>query len=129
MAVEIYYCGVWGGRGSGHHCRTPDGHLSMIETNSPWGEHREPARDHLCAGFLDPVPDPLQKRGQPFGWKHGVQNGWTILATWDRSGDPRGGSHSSFVMRGELSQEEAMAAAEAVFPFILARIRAWAASG
>lgn len=32
--------------------------------------------------------------------------GWTVLAIWDRSEDDRGGSHSTYLVEGEISLDE-----------------------
>lgn len=43
-------------------------------------------------------------------------NGWTIFSFWDRSGDTRGNSSSTFLMRGTLSFRDAKTAAQVFFP-------------
>jgi len=45
----------------------------------------------------------------------------TVLAFWDRSGDPRPGSHSTFVLDGHHAFEEAVRHAEEAFPHLFAR--------
>lgn len=47
--------------------------------------------------------------------------GWTAVGFWDNTVDSRPGSHSTFVFRGTLTYEEAIAKARATFPTIWAR--------
>lgn len=44
-----------------------------------------------------------------------------MLAFWDRSGDPRGNSHSTYLLRGTLDFDAAVALARAAFPRVWAR--------
>lgn len=48
---------------------------------------------------------------------------WTVLSMWDRSGDSRGNSNSSFLTVGVFTAEEMWALAERDFPTIVKRIR------
>lgn len=50
-------------------------------------------------------------------------DGWTVLASWDRSVDSRGGSNSVFVIRGTHDYEGACKLAEQAFPKVWERIR------
>jgi hypothetical protein len=47
----------------------------------------------------------------------------TILSFWDRTVDSRPGSHSTFVLPGELSFVQTVNAAEHAFPEIFARFK------
>lgn len=47
--------------------------------------------------------------------------GWTMLDFCDRSIDSRPGSHSCFVLRGELTFEQAVATARGLFPDVWQR--------
>jgi hypothetical protein len=49
-------------------------------------------------------------------------DGWTILGFRDNSVDSRGGSHSTFLVPGDVSYDEALANARAAFPFVFRRI-------
>ncbi len=42
--------------------------------------------------------------------------GWTFLSFWDRSGDSRPNSNSTFLFEGEYSFEEAVELAKEIFP-------------
>ena len=46
---------------------------------------------------------------------------WTALAFWDRTIDHRPGSNSTFILRGNYSFDEEVAAAKAYFPEVWAR--------
>ncbi len=48
-------------------------------------------------------------------------NGWTLLSFWDRSVDTRGGSCSTFVVRGQHTFAEACALAQEGFPLVWRR--------
>lgn len=48
---------------------------------------------------------------------------WTVLSFWDRSADDRHGSHSTFVLRGTLSMDAAIAKARESFPKVWARYK------
>jgi hypothetical protein len=50
------------------------------------------------------------------------KDGWTALSMADRTVDSRRGSHSTFVIEGELDYDEALAAARAQFPRVFARL-------
>lgn len=50
-------------------------------------------------------------------------NGWTVYAMWDRSGDSRPGSSSTFIIKGELKNDiQAWNVITAKFPEISQRI-------
>lgn len=49
-------------------------------------------------------------------------NGKTILSFWDRSGDKRFGSHSTFIEEGTLTFNEMLADAKIKFPKVFERI-------
>lgn len=49
--------------------------------------------------------------------------GRLILAFWDRSVDSRGGSHSTFVVDGSPTYDEALAACKEAFPLVFSRLK------
>jgi hypothetical protein len=51
-----------------------------------------------------------------------IINGWTIVSMWDRTGDSRAGSNSSFIAEGIRTREEVLDIAKLVFPNIVNRI-------
>jgi len=71
----------------------------------------------LDGGFLPP------KRPQREGRAHLVHfTGWTVLAFWDRSGDSRRNSGSSFIVRGHHGFNEVITKTKKAFPEIWERI-------
>ena len=48
--------------------------------------------------------------------------GWTIVALWDRSVDPREGSHAIFLLRGHWEDKFAIKRAEKFFPDVWRRL-------
>lgn len=77
-----------------------------------------------------PVPN-LDGGYVPHAAKHGPEgvvrvtklNGFTILGFRDNSIDTRGGSHSTFLVPGDLSYQEALDQAAAAFPFVFHRLQ------
>lgn len=49
------------------------------------------------------------------------KDGWTALAFWDRTGDSRGNSSSTFFFEGEMSFDVALVVAREKFPALFAR--------
>jgi len=49
------------------------------------------------------------------------RDGWTALSFWDRTGDSRGNSNSTFVLEAELDFDQALALARELFPELFAR--------
>jgi hypothetical protein len=52
-----------------------------------------------------------------------VESGWTILAFWDRSVDGRGGSHSTFVCKGEHDFDTMVAMSRKQWPTVWERFK------
>ena len=48
--------------------------------------------------------------------------GWTIVALWDRSVDPRDGSHATFLLRSHWEDKFAIRRAEKFFPDVWRRL-------
>lgn len=99
----------------GHHWLGADGSRPRYQSFERIGPH---ALLRIDGGFLPPQA------------KHGViyQSvipGWTIIAMVDNSVDTRPGSNAAFVMPGELSTEQMIAAARHAFPQIAARLAAF----
>lgn len=51
-----------------------------------------------------------------------ICEGWTMLAAWDRSADPRGGCTATFALQGEFEPAVALRIARETYPGLLARI-------
>lgn len=109
--MDNFYFGCWDR--PGHFLFLPNGwqaHGSNVPKDFPC---RDGALD---GGFLPPnLP---QNEGRASLWH---VSGWTILTFWDRSVDSRTGCCSAFVMRGDLTFEQAVATSRNVFPGIWKR--------
>lgn len=103
-------------------CWSPDktGHFLY---NSHGQKIREDIKDFpmrptaLDGSLLNGVPD---KQGNAVLF-HG--RGWTLLSFWDRSGDSRPASNSTFVFHDELTFESAVEEAQLAFPGRWSRIK------
>lgn len=106
---QCLYFGVWRKPAPGHYLYNPDG---------GWADGRRlPFLESILDAGLLP-----QKEPQYEGYLHrALIGGWTILSFWDRSGDSRPGSNSSFLVRGEHSTADALEHARAAFPHQFAR--------
>lgn len=77
----------------------------------------------MTPGFLDCgfLGTGKQKLGEASLWICAVPQ-WTILSFWDRTHDKRYGCCSSFVLKGALNFEDALAAAQEAFPQVFDKI-------
>jgi hypothetical protein len=111
MKNEIYYFGCW--KDAGHYLHLPDGNFATRNLPSDFPcEWRQ-----LDTLFLP----------------HGIQHqGWAQLVKIDRSNtfwtilsfhDGRGGSHSTFVARGDHSREDMLTLCKKYFPHVFARMK------
>lgn len=96
----------------GHYLYGPDRRQVFLS-----GKSVLPFREGILDGGLLPTNEQIQ--GKTF---LSIINGWTIVSMWDRSGDHRGASNSSFLAEGIMTREELMALARQVFPDIVERI-------
>lgn len=116
-APRAYYFGVWKGAG---------GHLLRDVEGMPVDMRALPIQfrlSRLDGGFLpsvDASPDERQPEG--LAAIHHLA-GWTVVSFFDRSGDARYGSHSTFLLEGTLAFEDAVETARAAFPSVWARFR------
>lgn len=122
---HAYFCGVRPGTKAGHYCEPSDG------PSSPWGESSlgyrlldwHPERD----GRRTPRGDRMRRivSGEPEGeFAHLIEDGWTLIAAWDRSADRRGGCSASFAFGGEYTPQRALTMARDRWPLVFARIEA-----
>lgn len=103
--MDAYYFGCLSPREKGHFLYDQNGRSRRSEAVGL------PIRaEFLDGSLLFGVPD-VPGNAVLF---HG--RGWTFLSFWDRSGDSRGASNSTFILRGTLSFEDAIEAAKAAFP-------------
>lgn len=52
-----------------------------------------------------------------------LYRGWTIVAFWDRSGDPRGRCNSAFAVRGTSTFADVMRKAREAYPWVFERLK------
>ena len=112
---EMYYFGCW--RGVGHYLHASTGErLSLVDA---WRLPRDfPCRPAaLDSSFLPPRLPQVEGRATLVHL-----NGWTVLSFWDRSGDARPGSHSTFIVRGTHPFDVFCAMAQRTFPQVWARM-------
>lgn len=110
------YFGVWDPRSLGHGYHVPGGRRPVGAVTTPW--------PHVD-GKLAPTIGPRQKYFQNEAVQ-GVaslthKGGWTALSFWDRTGDSRGNSSSTFLFDETLTFDDALARARVEFPSIFAR--------
>lgn len=104
--MNAYYFGCWSPALCGHYLFDEAGHHAD-ERRVPGLPIRPTLLD---GGLLFGVPD---KEGNAVLF-HG--RGCTLLSFWDRSGDRRGASNSSFILPGRLQFGLAVETAKAAFP-------------
>lgn len=108
--LPIYF-GCWGEMGhylwTPRHTRPADAEVPVFAGRGGWN----------LDGKFCPI-DPKEREGI-CALTHFKD--WTVLSFWDRSGDKRGKSNSTFLLPGMLGQQEALDAAKAAFPIIFAR--------
>ena len=120
--VEPLFYGVWTSREAGHYLYAASGRSFSIWDVPPG----VPPKPHLDGGYCPP-DDGRQVEGRaaltyllhPGGV--GAGTAWTVLSFWDRSGDKRNGSHSTFLLPRARSFSEAVAEAKLAFPTVFAR--------
>lgn len=109
------YCdarGAFGNSRGGHYLYGVDGSKELgIPEGCPW-----PYLD----GTLCCITKGYQRQG--VATLH-HKAGWTALAFWDRTGDSRPGSHSTFVYPGTLRYEDMLTQAEHDWPGLFDRYR------
>ena len=113
----VHFFGVWPGERAGHYLY--DKHGTHINTGGS---------DYSAGRILYPwdyYQGPMRRRPQVQGtfwhWHHAMQP-LTMLLSWDRSADARGGCAASFVVHAHVTPEQALAFARADFPRVFERI-------
>lgn len=114
----VHFFGVWPGQSAGHYQRSATGLLL---------EGRDGC-DGRVAGLYpwvywkgDPAP---QSEGLLWSWRHPTQP-LTLLLSWDRSADQRGGCCATFIVHAHVTDEYALELARAAFPAVFARIETY----
>lgn len=106
--MNLMYFGVWGH--TGHYLWNPDG---------SWPENCRQLSKEIDCNF---APDNLGCQIEGKATLTHDATGQTIVAFWDRSGDPRGNSNSAFVAEGKHTFEAVMEEARKQFPHVFDRI-------
>lgn len=121
-AVRLYF-GCWEPRHLGHGFYTPGGRSARQDGRAtPWGMA-------VDGGLAPRAPRPNRKPSprdpecpQGAAALH-HRDGWTALSFWDRTGDSRGNSSSTFLLeRPDATFEEMVAMARENFPEIVGRL-------
>lgn len=100
-----FYFGCWSPKEKGHYLYDQNG-----TTRHAYNCLMPIRMESLDGGLLNGVPD---KEGNAVVFRG---RGKTLLSFWDRSGDSRPASNSTFILLGDLSFEDAVEAAKAEFP-------------
>ena len=114
----MYFFGCWGE--PGHYLFNPRGGMTPHATLPPQ------IRGRIDGGFCRAAPPGERWDGKKAYEAEGLAllhhvEGWTILAFWDRSGDQRWGSHSTYLAKGEHDFAEMVRLAREAFPAVWAR--------
>lgn len=124
--------GIDGRREVGHHWYEPNREPTrwtlwsvsgrVAEPLNPWGIIDGKLAPRLVRGQLAIGAHPRrgEEAAQGVALLH-YKDGWTALAFWDRSGDRRGNSSSTFLFDEELGFAAALARAKAEFPTLFER--------
>lgn len=114
MSKPVLYFGCFGE--IGHYLYVPS---DRGPVSAPVKMARDLAWTRICdGGLLEEGGD--QDEGSAV-WS--FVRGYSIVSFWDRSGDSRGGSSSSFLLHGMHSSAEVLVAAGLAFPQIFERFR------
>lgn len=104
--MKAYYFGCWSPDRCGHFLYDENGRNAERTAKNLLPVKLE----SLDGGLLNGVPD-VPGNAVLF---HG--RGWTLLSFWDRSGDKRGASNSTFLLPGRLQFGLAVETAKDLFP-------------
>jgi hypothetical protein len=129
---EVFYFGdarLEDGPGAGHHLWSPcAGHVAWapaeVRRKLPWTLAELDGKLAGDPALKDPrEPSWWASKDQPEGIvRVHRRGGWTAISFWDRSGDGRHGSSSTFIAAGEHTAREMVALFERSFPAIWERI-------
>ena len=114
MSIRAYFFGVSHPSSLGHFLYRAAG-PGQVSRLSGMEEKTIPFRVTIMDGGLLSLPETA-------GAQLSHINGWTILGTWDRTGDKRAGSCSSFLLEGVYAMDSAKLAASSAYPELYARV-------
>lgn len=126
--MKAYYYGLVPGGGHAL-CCIFDGHLIRMPRDqvTPWPDIDNALQpgcqwtESRGLGYWHSPPVNVQT--QSAGRLH-HKDGWTAIAFWDRTGDGRYGSNSTFIFEATLTFAEAVDRARETFPEVVARMEA-----
>lgn len=124
MSTPFYFFGVRPGRRAGHFAYSPNYmHVDRLkggDGRTPWAE--DASRADVLSEVI--VRDNLEKTG--FKTEGDMtflrKDGWTLLHTWDCSGDQRPGSNSIFAIKEDLTDFEMLAICRKTFLGVFVRL-------
>ncbi len=120
---RAYYFGCWDPRHAGHGFHIPGGASARSAYDAvPWSvvEVDGALAPRVTASGEATRRDPECSQGVA---RLHHRDGWTALSFWDRTGDSRPGSHSTFLLeRDDASFDEMVAMARERFPQIMGRL-------
>lgn len=122
--MDAYFFGcarhVWGHTTAGHHWYGPRGRSP--KRGEPgvyqWAPNGVPWDTTIDSGL---TPDPNHPTGPEGIFATHYLDGWTAISFWDRTGDQRGASNSTFVFDEILTPEAAVEKAREKFPELFER--------
>src|SRR5689334_1590601 len=116
--APAYYFECW--KDAGHYLFGSKGRTVYHEEKRLLPQALQTPDGTLAPARRDPAGNIREEAAQGVAALHHI-DGWTALSFWDRSVDHRGGSNSTFILRGVHSFEEAESLARKAFPQVWAR--------
>jgi hypothetical protein len=116
MTKVHYFGNIKAGQADGHqlYCNTGDG--SKLRGVQPWQPY------YILDSRLAPRLSNGQEAPQGQALIH-HKDGWTAIAFFDRTGDPRGASNSVFLIEATVNFEEGVELARASWPQLFERFK------
>jgi hypothetical protein len=115
----VHFFGVWPGERAGHYRRERSG--KMTNDHGDGIDGRQPLGLYPWNVFHGPAAPQIE--GKFWTWRH-PSKPLTLLLSWDRSADQRGGCCATFIVHDHVTDERALGLARESFPAVFARIEA-----
>ncbi len=96
------------------------GHYLRGSVKRNWRNEETPWGDKLDGGLLTDNYYKCDSTVTGLCSEHHL-NGWTAISFWDRSGDSRGGSNTSFLCHAQITAAELLALAREQWPQVFSR--------
>jgi hypothetical protein len=123
FVTEAFYFGckrgVGGDTQAGHHLYD-ESYRTVYGRDRGWADWGCGPFDALDAALAPRPSGRYSEAPQGHAALH-HRDGWTAISFWDRSGDSRGNSNSTFIFNAELTFDEALAEAHERFPALFER--------